>query len=91
MGEGLPKHLTTKAHAIVTGRKKKKSKPTKNSNLISTFLSPLDLQQIQMSPHLQGIVGYAKERVTSNVACEVEVGKVPDGGCGNFEQGENLH
>ena len=87
MRGGLPKHLTTKEHAIVTGRKKtKNARSNQNSNLISTFLSPLDLQKIQMIPHLQGIVGYAQERVTASVACEGEVGKVPDGGCRKFEQ-----
>ena len=37
-----------------------------------------------MLPYRQGKVGYAPNKVTASVDCEVKVRHVPDGGGGNF-------
>ena len=62
----------------------KTPRPTKPSNLISTFLSPFALWKFQLRPYRQGRVGNDPERVAASVDREVEVRHVPEGGGGNF-------
>ena len=64
----------------------KTTRPTKHSNLFSTFLSPLALQQCQLHPHRRGIVGHAPDRVTARVAHQGEARQVPEIGGGKFRQ-----
>ena len=64
----------------------KTPRPTKNSNLFSTLLSPLDSRQCQVSTNRRERVDHAPERVTGRVSCEGDVMNVLEGGDGNFVQ-----
>ena len=60
--------------------------PTKPSNLLSTWLSPLVLWQTQLRQLRRGRVDNNPEKVASSVTRKVEVGHIPEGGGENFEQ-----
>ena len=68
------------------GKTKKTHSPTNISNRLSTFLSPLASCQCQLCTRCRGRVGHPVERVAAIVSCEGEVGHLPEGCGGNFEQ-----
>ena len=64
----------------------KTPRPTKPSNLFSTFLLTLYLWQFQLCPLRQSRVGDVPERFAASMSCEGYMRHVPEGGGKKFGQ-----